>query len=421
MRRVVVTGIGVIAPSGIGIKDFWENSLSGKSYISSFDDFPEYDLKSRVVGRVRGFEPNRYGITKSDLERMGRPTQLAIAAAQEAFSQAGIDPELHDKENMGVCISNAIADTPASEEQFLRLLKFYQKKDCCTKEELSQLIDRNFYSKCSFNCISSELAAKYHINGQVFTMSTGCVGGIDAIGFAFESIRSGDMDWMLCGASEAPITLLTLASFDVIGATSRKNIPPEKASSPFDATRDGFVLSEGAGLVILEELEHARARKANILGEILSYETNCNAWHMTSLPEDGEPIVRIMENALKNADVKPEQIEYINAHGSSTPQNDIFETAAYKKVFGKHAYEIPISANKSIMGHPLGAASAIEFVRSCLILQNGKIPPTINLEHPDEKCDLDYVPNVWREKNINYILSDASGFSGIHSVIVMKK
>ncbi len=422
MKRVVVTGMGVVAPTGIGVSEFWMNSLSGKSCITSFEDFPEFKLNSRVVGRIKGFDYKKYDISEAEAERMGRPVQLAIAAAREALDSSGINMgNMENKEMMGVCISNAIADTPSSEEQFLKLRDYYHNKDKYTKEQLNKLIDRNFYSKCSFNCLATEISARYHIKGHVFTMSTGCVGGIDAIGYAYECIKNGDMDLMLCGAAEAPITLLTLASFDVIGATSKKNFPPEKASSPFDATRDGFVLSEGAGIVILEDFEHAKARNAPVYAEILSYETNCNAWHMTSLPEDGAPIVKIMNRALESANVLPVEIGYINAHGSSTPQNDIFETAAYKSVFGDYAYDIPISANKSMMGHPLGAASAIEFVRSCLVMQHGKIPPTINLEHPDEKCDLDYVPGVFREKEVNCMMSDASGFSGIHSVIVMKK
>jgi 3-oxoacyl-(acyl-carrier-protein) synthase len=421
MKRVVVTGFGVVTPSGIGISEFWKNSLSGKSGISSFQDFPEFKLNSRVVGRVKDFDYKKYNISNTEVKRMGRPVQFAIAAAQEALNLSKIDLiRIGNKEKMGVCISNAIADTPCSEQQFIKLYDYYQNKDKFTKEEVGQLIDKDFYSKCTFNCISTEISSRYHLNGHVFTMSTGCVSGIDAIGYAYECIKNEDMDLMICGATEAPITLLTLASFDVIGATSKKNYPPEKASSPFDATRDGFVLSEGAGIIILESLEHAQSRKAPILAEILSYETSNNAWHMTSLPEDGEPIVKIMNLAINNANIKPEDIEYINAHGSSTPQNDIFETSAYKKVFGNSAYNIPISANKSIIGHPLGAASAIEFVRSCLIFQHGKIPPTINLEHPDEKCDLDYVPNIFREKKINYMMTDASGFSGIHSVMIMK-
>ncbi|NFA43468.1 beta-ketoacyl-[acyl-carrier-protein] synthase family protein [Clostridium botulinum] len=421
MRRVVVTGIGVIAPTGINIEEFWSNSVKGKSGVSDYDNYPNLKLKSRVVGKITKFNYKDFGISDIDYQQTGRPTQFAIAATNEALKISHITSFTKDQqEKTGICISTAIADSPFCEKQFEKIIQFYDKSNL-SEEEIDKSIYPHFFSKGSFSDITTKIASIYNIKGDVFTMSTGCVGGTDAIGYAFDSIRNGEIETMICGASEAPITGLTFASFDIIDAISKKNTHPKQASSPYDVTRDGFVLSEGAGIVILESLEHAKTRNAPIYAEILSYETCNNAIHMTSLPKDGKPLAKIMKRAIEAANIRPCDIDYINAHGSSTPQNDVFETNAYKEVFGEYAYKIPISSNKSIMGHPLGAASAIEFVRSCLSIKNSIIPPTINLNNPDPECDLDYVPNVYREKKIEHMILDASGFSGIHSCIVMKK
>lgn len=425
MKRVVVTGIGVISPCGVNIKTFWENILAGKSSITAYKEFPDFPLKSRVKASV-DFDYKDFSISDDEAARMGRETQFAVAATQMALEDAKINITNESKEKIGVCIGNAIADTPFTEQQFLKIKNSQNKSNSKTKSEpykYLSVVDKNLYTKGMFSCISTEIAAKYNLKGNVFTMSTGCTNGIDAVGYAFETLNDDEshVDIMICGATEAPLGCITFSSFDAIGALSRRNEQPDKASSPFDKSRDGFVLAEGCGILILEEYEHAVNRGAQIYGEILSYSTGNNASHMTDLPSDGMPLIRIIKESLNKACVKPEQIDYINAHGSSTKQNDTFEITAYKQVFGNSLPKIPISSLKSVEGHPLAAASAIELAASCLVLRNNKIPPTANIQNPDPDFGADYVPEKFREKNVSTILKDASGFSGIHSALVMKK
>jgi len=276
------------------------------------------------------------------------------------------------------------------------------------------------YDAAMFNTPSAEVSAVYHTQGINCTISTGCTAGTDSLGFAFELIRDGRQDIIITGASEAPITPITFGAFDVVNALSKRNDDPYSASRPFDNKRDGFVISEGAGILIMEELEHAKKRKAHIYAEVVGYGTSCNAYHMTDLPATGEPMAKCINQALSDAAVKPEEISYINAHGSSTRQNDVFETAAYKLALGEFAYKVPISSIKSMIGHPLAAANAIESVVCCMIFKEGYLPPTINQQERDPQCDLDYVPNVQRKLSPRYILKTSSGFSGIHSAMVFK-
>lgn len=422
MNRVVITGLGALAPTGLNLEEFWDHSVSGMSAAEYDADFPELDLKSRVVGKVPAFQEDPSGIPKEIKDRLGRPALLALAAALQAVEDADIHfgqlPDCSNKERAGVCIATAIADSPFCEKQFQSLLPFF-KNGGWEYHELWDHVDQTFFSKGSFDAVSAEIAKMFDLRGSVFTMSTGCAGGIDAAGYAFQSIRRGEMDVMICGASEAPITGLTMASFDRIEATTVRNAMPKEASAPFDADRDGFVLSEGAGIFLMENLEHARKRGGKIYAEILNYDTCCNASHMTALKQNGEPLAALIRRTLEGAGIRPDEVDYINAHGSSTKQNDVFETEAYKKALGACAGNIPISANKSLMGHPLGAASAIELVRSCLCMKYQMIPPTINLNTPDPACDLDYVPNKKRKKKIRCMISDANGFSGIHSCMVL--
>jgi 3-oxoacyl-(acyl-carrier-protein) synthase len=272
-----------------------------------------------------------------------------------------------------------------------------------------------------FNTPSSEIAANYNLKGINCTISTGCTAGTDSIGFAYELIKEGRQTLIVAGAGEAPITPITFGAFDVIGAISKRNDEPHKASRPFDKKRDGFVLAEGCGIVIVEELEHARRRGAHIYCEIIGYGTSCNAYHMTDLPEDGLAMVQCIEETFKDAKIEKEKIDYINTHGSSTPQNDVFETNAYKLFFGDYAYKMPISSVKSMIGHPLAAANAVESVLCVMIFEKNILPPTINLDEPDSKCDLDYIPHKAREKCVDYILKTSSGFSGIHSALILKR
>ena len=421
MRKVVITGIGMVTPCGNKKEEFWANAISGKSFITAFTDFPGYNLKSRVKGSVRDFNIPDYDSAKKEKEHLGRPAQLALAAARDAAADSGLVPGTFNSERAGTCIGNAIANTPLSEEQFLAIKDLLQPENCAGQEELTALIREHLFVKTMFSTITTDVAARFGLKACAFTMTTGCTSGIDALGYAWEAVRSGTADIMFCGAAEAPVTCMTIASFDVIAAMSRKNAVPAAASSPFDATRDGFVLAEGAGMVILEELEHALERGAHIYCEVPGFATTSNAHHMTDLPAHGEFLSRTIKLALEAAGISPGMISYINAHGSSTPQNDLFETAAYKAVCGANAGKMPVSSFKSVIGHPLGAASMIEIVLCCLIFEHNILPPTVNLHHPDPGCDLDYVPHKPRALDVKYILKTASGFSGIHSALVLKR
>ncbi|MFA7677411.1 MAG: beta-ketoacyl-[acyl-carrier-protein] synthase family protein, partial [Candidatus Omnitrophota bacterium] len=344
-----------------------------------------------------------------------RYVQFGIAAAKQAVK----DSELTDKElssrRCGVVLANAICGTRFMEEEFL-LVTDWGKKPIDPRKGRPYL-----YDAAMFNTPSAEVGAIYHTKGMNCTISTGCTAATDSLGFSYELIREGRQDVIIAGASEAPVCPITFGAFDVVNVLAKNNDQPHKSSRPFDNKRNGFVISEAAGVLILEELEYAKKRGAHIYGEIVGYGTSCNAYHMTDLPEDGEPMARCMDDAIKDAGIKKDQIGYINAHGSSTRQNDVFETGAYKMVFGDLAYKIPISSIKSMIGHPLAAANAAESVLCCMIFEKGYLPPTINQEEPDPKCDLDYIPNVKRKLMPEYILKTSSGFSGIHSSIVFKK
>jgi 3-oxoacyl-(acyl-carrier-protein) synthase len=283
------------------------------------------------------------------------------------------------------------------------------------------LVRPDLYDAAMFNTPSTEISAQYGLKGVCNTLSTGCTAGTDSLGFGLEMIQDDEQDVMVCGAAEAPITPITFGAFDVINVLSVRNQSPEAASRPFENKRDGFVLSEGAGILILEELNHALVRNAHIYAEVIGFGTSCNAYHMTDLPADGTAMASCINLALKDAGIKPEGIDYINAHGSSTRMNDIFETSAYKMVFGDYAYKLPASSLKSMIGHPLAAANAVELVVCALIFEKNILPPTINQEEKDPLCDLDYIPNVAREKKVNTIIKTSSGFSGIHSSLILRR
>jgi 3-oxoacyl-(acyl-carrier-protein) synthase len=346
---------------------------------------------------------------------MDRYVQFAIAAAKQAVEDSKIDIKKINTKRFGVILANAICGTRFMEEEFL-LVTDWGKKPIDPRKGRPYL-----YDAAMFNTPSAEIGAIYHTQGLNCTVSTGCTAATDSLGFSFELIREGRQDIIIAGGSEAPVCPITFGAFDVVNVLAKNNDEPHKASRPFDNKRNGFVISEAAGVVILEELEHAKKRGAHIYGELIGYGTSCNAFHMTDLPEDGEAMERCITDAIKDAGIKNEDIDYINTHGSSTRQNDVFETNAYKAVFGDYAYKIPISSIKSMIGHPLAAANAVESVLCAMIFEKGYLPPTINQEEPDPKCDLDYIPNVKREYMPNYILKTSSGFSGIHSSIVFKK
>ncbi len=407
-RRVVVTGIGIIAPNGIGYRQFWQHSFAGVSGIKSLTFNTEFSCGSTVGAPVTTFTTQMGG------DAGGRHVQFALAASQMALHTAGVVPMTLDPTRMGICIANAIAGTPDMETAFLHMTQ--QGKQAID----AKLTPHALFYASTFHVVSSEIAACYNAQGPCITLPTGCVAGIDALGFALDSIRSEACDLMLAGATEAPLTPMVMAAFDAIGALSRRyNATPQHASRPYDQHRDGFVLGEGCGILLLEEYQHARARGAPIFAEICGYGSTANAYHMTGLPEDGHDLATAMMIALDDAKLPVTAIDYINAHGSATRQNDINETAAYKKVFAQRAYHIPISALKSLCGHALAAANTIEIIATIGCLVQQRLHPTLNLLFPDPVCDLDYVPLHARTAQLQYAIKTASGFSGIHSAMVL--
>lgn len=415
MKRVVITGIGVISAAGEDKDTFYRNLIEGKSFSRLVENFDVSLFNSKIAVQDLDFDPTKFGISPKEAGRMDRYVQFSIAAAKQAVEDAKLDFNKINTYRTGVILANAICGTRFMEEEFL-LVTDWGKNPIDPRKGRPYL-----YDAAMFNTPSAEISAIYGVKGINCTLSTGCTAGTDSLGFAYELIRDGEQDVIIAGAGEAPITPITFGAFDVIGAISKRNHEPEKASRPFDKDRDGFVLSEGSGVLILEELEHALRRGAHIYCEIIGYGTSCNAYHMTDLPEDGMAMVKCIEETFKDAGIDKELIDYINTHGSSTPQNDVFETNAYKIFFGDYAYKIPVSSIKSMIGHPLAAANAIESVLCAMVFEHSILPPTINIEDPDPRCDLDYVPNKSREKYVNYILKTSSGFSGIHSAMIFKR
>ncbi len=415
MPKVVITGLGIISPAGEDKEVFYQNLIAGKSFVERVENFDVSLFNSKIAAQDLNFEPTRFGISLKEAERMDRYVQFALAGAKQAIEDSKIDFKRIDPFRVGVVLANAICGTRFMEEEFL-LVTDWGKNPIDPRKGRPYL-----YDAAMFNTPSNEIASRYGLKGINCTVSTGCTAGTDSLGFAYELIREGRQDLIIAGASEAPITPITFGAFDVIGAISKRNDAPKRASRPFDKDRDGFVLSEGCGILILEEEEHAKRRNADIYCEVVGYGTSCNAYHMTDLPQDGLAMVQCLEDTFKDAGIEKEKIDYINTHGSSTPQNDVFETNAYKIFFGEQAYKIPISSIKSMLGHPLAAANSVESVLCAMIFKKNILPPTINLEEPDPACDLDYIPNKAREALVNYILKTSSGFSGIHSSIIFKR
>lgn len=414
-RRVVVTGVGIVSPNGIGKEACWKGMINGVSAIKRVTEFDVSLFNTKIAAQVNDFDPMELGLTKEEALRMDRYVQFAVVAARMALEDSGLDMQKINKGKFGVSLANAICGTKYMEEEFALVT------DSGKNTIDPALVRPDLYDAAMFNTPSSEISAKYGLKGICNTISTGCTAGTDSVGFSYEAIQDGDADIMITGASEAPITPITFGAFDTVNVLSTLNDEPEKASRPFDAKRKGFVISEGAGLLVVEELEHAIRREAHIYCEITGFGTTCNAYHMTDLPPAGDAKAECIKLALEDAAINPEQIDYINGHGSSTRQNDVFETNAYKMVFGDYAYKIPISSLKSMIGHPLAGANGIELAIGSLIFERNILPPTINLEDPDPQCDLDYIPNKAREKKINYMLKTSSGFSGIHSAMVLKR
>lgn len=415
MARVVITGIGVVAPGGIGREAFWQTLVTGKSTadLVQLDHLERF--RSQVVAAVKNWDPGHFGLTEEELARTSRHTQFGLVAAAEALRESGLDLAHIDPAHLGVAAGTAIGSTIRLEQEYAVVSK--QATEFTVDPSLASPF---LYHAMSPSTISAEVASRYHAQGPVVTVSTGCTAGIDAIAHAFEWIRDDEAEVVITGASEAGICPVNMASFDAIKGTTPRNDEPKRASRPFDKTRNGFVLGEGSAFLILESLEHARKRQApTIYSEITGYGSALNAYHMTGLQRDGLDLAQAIKAALEMAELVPDDIQYINSHGSSTRQNDIHETNAFKAVWNSQASTIPISSIKSMIGHSLGAIGAIEIAACALILQRGIIPPTINYQTPDPECDLDYVPNTAREQAVKHLVSTASGFGGFQSALVL--
>ena len=420
-RRVVITGLGVLAPNGTGKENFWSACLTGLSGIRRITRFDASNLPTQIAGEVQDFDPHALGLSAEESANLDRATQFALAAANLALEDGGIggidrlSSELHESEReaTGVCIGTAMASVDEGE-------RVWKKLTLNGKQALTDMPGAINTAMIVMAYVpSAAIAAHHQLYGPCSTISTGCSAGADAIGQAFWTIQEGRADRMLAGGTDSSINYSGINVFSVMKALSTRNDEPERASRPYDNARDGFVMAEGAGVLLLEEREVAIARGAHIYAEIITFASNCNAYHMTALPDDGMPLQQLLRQALEETGIAGEQVGYINAHGSSTLPNEVAETAAYKAVFGAHAYHIPISATKSMIGHSQGAASAIETIVTALALEQQVLPPTINQEYADPRCDLDYVPNVPRNTTFDIALTHSSGFGGVNSVLVL--
>ncbi len=410
-RRVVITGMGAITSLGSDLDTFWTNLMEGKSGISLVESFDVSDYPTKIAAEIKDFNLEEYGIDRKEARRMDRYVQLAVAASKRALENAKLNvKEDTDPERVGVYVSSGIGGLSTWEEQHNILLEKGPKR-----------VSPFFIPMMIANMASGQISMLTGAKGPNSTAVTACASGTHSIGDSLRIIQHGDADVMICGGAEATIAPTGMAGFCALRAMSTRNDEPEKASRPFDVDRDGFVMGEGAGVLILESLDHALARGANIYGEVIGYGMSADAHHMTDPAPGGEGAARCMIKALQDAGIKPEDVDYINAHGTSTPVGDKGESQAIKTAFGEHAYKLAVSSTKSMTGHLLGAAGAVEAVICALTIQHGKIAPTINIDEQDPECDLDYVPNTPREAKVNIAVNNSFGFGGHNATIVLKK
>lgn len=407
-NRVVITGMGAITPIGNDTNTFWNNIKEGQCGIDKVTAFDASEFKAQLAAEVKGFDAAEH-MDKKEARRTDRFCQFAIVAADEAIKNSGLDLENIDKERFGVIVGSGIGGIQTIEEQHQKLI-----------EKGPNRVSPFFIPMIIGNMASGNIAIRFGAKGICSSIVTACATGTHAIGEAFHNIRSGISDVIIAGGAEASITPLGTAGFTSLTALSTST-DPSRASIPFDKDRDGFVMGEGAGILILESLEHALNRNAKIYAEVTGYGATCDAYHITSPAPDGEGGARAMKLAIKDSGISFEEISYINAHGTSTPYNDKFETAAIKSVFGDYAYKVPVSSTKSMTGHLLGAAGAVEAIICTKALQEGFVPATIGYKVPDEDCDLDYVPSIGRKQELKYAMSNSLGFGGHNSTIVLKK
>jgi 3-oxoacyl-[acyl-carrier-protein] synthase II len=407
-KRVVITGLGAVTPLGNNVESFWQGIQAGKNGIAGITAFDITGFKATLAAEAKDFIPEAY-LDKKDAKRMDRYCQLALVAADEAYKDAGLDTAELDRERFGVIVGSGIGGLLTIEDQHTRLLEKGPGK-----------VSPFFIPMSISNMAAGNIAIKLKAQGICTCIVTACATATHSIGESFRKIRNGEADLIVTGGAEAPITPLAVAGFSSMTALSSSS-DPLRASIPFDKERSGFIMGEGAGILVLESLEHARQRKARIYGEVVGYGATCDAYHMTSPAPGGEGGARAMKAALDDAGIEPQEISYINAHGTSTPYNDKFETEAIKTIFGRAAYQIPVSSTKSMTGHLLGAAGAVEAIVCVKATEKDFVPPTIGYRVKDEDCDLDYVPHSGRKHRVNYALSNSLGFGGHNASLIIKK
>ena len=414
-RRVVVTGLGLITPVGNSVEETWTALMSGRSGVDYIKKFDTEKFSVKFAAEIKDFDPLQY-IAKKEARKMGAFIHYAIAAATEAMKDAGFSLTEEGKfpadvaENAGTYISSGIGDFWAIEREHSKLL-----------QDGPDRVSPFFIVSAIVNLAAGQVSIRYGAKGPNSATATACSAGAHAIGDSFRIIQRGDADIMICGGAESAITPMSVAGFASMRALSTRNDDPLHASRPFERDRDGFVIGEGAGIMILEELESAKRRGAKIYGELVGYGMTADAFHLTMPDETGSGAIRVMQKTLNDAGIEPDRVGYINAHGTSTPYNDKFETLAIKKTFGDHAYQLAVSSTKSMTGHLLGAAGGIEGVFSMLSIYNKKLPPTINYVNPDPECDLDYVPNTPRDAEVEYALSNSFGFGGTNASLLFRR
>jgi 3-oxoacyl-[acyl-carrier-protein] synthase II len=406
---VVVTGIGALTPLGMDMDTTWKNLIAGKSGIDYITLFDAENMETKIAGEVKGFEATDY-INRKEARRMDRFAQLAVAAGFQATQNANLKIDSNNQDDIGVFVGSGIGGLTTLFEQAQILV-----------EKGPDRVSPFLAPMMIADIAAAQISIALGVRGPNFCTTSACSSGSDAIGVAYELIKRGDADVMIAGGTEAIINPLGITAFNSLKALSTRNDAPQKASRPFDAERDGFIISEGATILILESLKHALKRNANIMGEIISYAATSDSFHVTQPLESGEGAAKAMQTAIKRAGIKPTDIDYINAHGTSTQLNDAMETKAIKITFGDYAYKVPISSTKSMTGHLIGCAGAIEPSICLYTILNGIIPPTINYEYPDPDCDLDYVPNSARKVQVTTALTNSFGFGGHNSVLILRK
>ena len=409
-RRVVVTGMGVVSPVGIGVDAFWNALLTGKSGVTPITEFDATDFPVKIAGEVKDFDPVKYVGDKKTVRHMDRNAQFAVAAAKMAVEDAKLDMSVEDPNRVGTIIGTGIGGIKTMEDTVERIEKRGPGK-----------VNPFAVPMMIANMASGMVSITFGLHGPVLTDVTACASGNNALGRATRMIQWGDADVMFAGGTEAAVAKTPMAGFAAMHALSSRECPPEEASCPFDVRRDGFVLGEGSGVLILEELEHAKKRGAHIYAEVIGYGTNGDAYHITAPRPGGELAARCMKNAIADAGISPEDIDYINAHGTSTGLNDKNETKAIKEVLGQHAYDIVVNSTKSMTGHLLGAAGAIEAVVCVLSIMNNKVHQTLNLQTPDPECDLHYAAEGPEDRKVDVTMSNAFGFGGHNAVVIMRR